>query len=261
MNTSSSSLTCLALIPARAGSKRVVSKNTRLLAGHPMLAYTIASALDSGVFQRVIVSTDSPEIAEIARQYGAEVPFLRPETLATDQSPDIEWLSHLLLKLRESGETADCFSILRPTSPFRQPETIQRAWQAFVADGSADSLRAIEKCAQHPAKMWQIHGNRMTPIMQNPDPTGTPWHSTPYQSLPPVYVQNASLEIAWCRIPLEQDSIAGENILPFITEGYEGFDINTPEDLIVAEHLIQQGLATLPKAPVFAQSGVKLGLK
>ena len=249
--------TCLALIPARAGSKRVLSKNTKLLNGHPMLAYTIAAALDSSIFQRVIVSTDNEEIAAIARQYGAHVPFLRPAMMATDQSPDIEWLSHLLMKLRESGEAADCFSILRPTSPFRQPETIQRAWNAFVADGLADSLRAVEKCTQHPAKMWQIQGNRMTPVMSNPDSSGTPWHSMPYQSLPPVYAQNASLEVAWCRVPLEKGSIAGETILPFVTEGYEGFDINTPEDWIVAEYLVHEGLATLPKLPVLAQSGVK----
>lgn len=241
---------CLGLIPARSGSKRVTNKNIRLLDGHPMLAYTISAALDSGVFSRVIVSTESEEIAEIARRYGAEVPFLRPVEYAGDHSPDIEWIRHLIQTLYAQGETAECFSILRPTSPFRQPETIQRAWRAFVADGQADSLRAVEKCAQHPAKMWRIHEGekqRMTPVMVNPDPNGTPWHSTPYQALPQVYTQNASLEIAWCRIPLEEGTIAGEAIMPFVTEGYEGFDINQPVDWIIAEYLIQNREAVLPK--------------
>ncbi len=244
--------TCLALIPARSGSKRVANKNIRELGGHPLVAYTIGAALASGVFSRVIVSTDSEDIATIARQYGAEVPLLRPAEFAADTSPDIEWLSHLLRTLRQQGETAECFSLLRPTSPFRQVETIQRAWQAFTADRQADSLRAVELCNEHPAKMWQIEGSRMSPVMANPDPQATPWHSTPYQALPQVYVQNASLEMAWCDTVLTKGSIAGQQILPFITEGVEGFDINRPEDWIVAEHLLHTGAATLP--PVFVKT-------
>lgn len=239
---------CIALIPARAGSKRIPYKNVRLLQHHPLLGYTITAALDSGVFKRVIVSTDSQEVAVIARVYGAEVPFLRPAEYAQDSSPDIEWIRHLLNTLKEEGETAECFSILRPTSPFRKPDTIQRAWQAFLNDPQADSLRAVELCDQHPAKMWQIDANRMTPVMVNPNAEATPWHSSPYQSLPPVYAQNASLEIAWSRLPLEEGTIAGTQIMPFITQGYEGFDINHPVDWVVAESLVQSRSAQLPEA-------------
>ena len=95
----------VAFIPARLGSKRVPGKNIRPLAGHPMLAYSIAPAIDSGVFSSVIVSTDSEEIAAIARHYGAEVPFLRPAAFAGDTSPDIEWLEHALTELRAGGRT------------------------------------------------------------------------------------------------------------------------------------------------------------
>ena len=157
--------TIVGLIPARAGSKRVPDKNIRLLAGHPVIAYTIAAALKSEVFSDVIVSTDSEQYAEIARYYGAEVPFLRPAELAGDISPDIEWLAYTLDKLAENGRKYDCFSILRPTSPFRQPETIQRAWNAFLAEDGVDSLRAIEKCQQHPGKMWVVRANRMVPLL------------------------------------------------------------------------------------------------
>lgn len=240
---------CVALIPARAGSKRVVGKNVRPLAGHPLIAYTIAAARASGVFRDVLVSTDGEETADLARACGAEVPFLRPAEFAQDRSPDIEWVRHALEWLAAAGRGCGCFAILRPTSPFRLPETIGRAWRAFLADGRADSLRAVERCAQHPAKMWYIDGKRMRPVLANPDPTGTPWHSTPYQALPEVWAQNASLEIAWTRVPMELGSIAGKEILPFVSEGYEGFDINHPEDWVVAEYLIERGLATLPSVP------------
>ena len=239
--------TVIALIPARAGSQRVVDKNIKELNGHPLLAYTISAAKQSGVFSRVIVSTDSEEIASIARQYGAEIPFLRPAEFATGSSPDIDWIIHLLKELNSTGELENCFSILRPTSPFRLPKTIRMAWRQFQEHATADSLRAVEKCAQHPAKMWMLERNLMQTVMKNPDQEAVPWHSMPYHSLPVVYVQNASLEIAYCDVPLEMNTIAGNKIMPFITEGYEGFDINLPEDWFLAEYLIQNGRAQLPE--------------
>jgi len=241
--------TCIALIPARAGSKRVPGKNVRPLAGHPLLAYTIAAAQQSGIFDAMMVSTDSPEIAAIAAHYGAEAPFLRPAALAGDLSPDIEWLEYTLRRLGGDGRQYDAFAILRPTSPFRSAETIRRAWHRFVADGAADSLRAVEKCKQHPGKMWVIRGRdgrRMTPLL--PFLLGDqPWHSNPTQALPEVYVQNASLEIAWTRVVLEGRTIAGETVIPFPTQGHEGFDINQPEDLRLAEELLATGRACLPR--------------
>jgi CMP-N,N'-diacetyllegionaminic acid synthase len=238
----------VALIPARHGSKRVPGKNVRVVQGHPMLAYTIAPALESGVFDTVMVSTDSEEIAAIARHYGAEVPFLRPAEFASDTSPDIEWLEHMLKALKSQGRRWDCFSLLRPTSPFRTADTIRRAWGRFTDQDGVDSLRAVEKCAQHPGKMWVIRGDRMFPLLPF-GPVEQPWHSTPYQALPAVYIQNASLEIAWTRVVLERRTIAGEVIVPFETEGYEGFDINDLTDWMVAERLLSDGTAELPRVP------------
>ena len=252
----------VAFIPARQGSKRVPGKNVRLLGRHPVIAYTIAPALESGVFESVIVSTDSEEIAAIARHYGAEVPFLRPSQCAGDTSPDIEWLEYTLTELKRMGRQWDCFSLLRPTSPFRSAATIRRAWARFIAQNGVDSLRAVEKCAQHPGKMWVVDGDRMSPLLSpalvGPKPKGgeggaegQPWHSTPYQALPPVYVQNASLEIAWTRVVFEGRTIAGNVLVPFVTEGYEGFDINDPHDWMVAERLLADGDVKLPPvAPV-----------
>ena len=248
----------VALIPARQGSKRVPGKNVRPFGGHPVIAYTIAPAFESGVFQSVIVSTDSEEIAAIARHYGAEVPFLRPPQFAGDTSPDIEWLEHALTELKRTGRQWDCFSLLRPTSPFRTAATIRRAWARFIAQQGVDSLRAVEKCAQHPGKMWVVDGDRMSPLL--PPSTGRqPSHSTPYQALPPVYVQNASLEIAWTRVVFEGRTIAGDVLVPFLTEGYEGFDINDPHDWTVAERLIANGDVNLPSVPQIPYGVVRAG--
>ena len=213
-----------------------------------MIAYTIAPALESGVFESVIVSTDSEETAAIARHYGAEVPFLRPAQFAGDTSPDIEWVEYTLTELKRQGRTWDCFSLLRPTSPFRTAGTIQRAWARFVARVGVDSLRAVEKCSQHPGKMWVVDGDRMSPLLPGA-PAGQPWHSTPYQALPPVYVQNASLEIAWTRVVFEQRTIAGDVLVPFLTDGLEGFDINDRADWMVAERMVADGEAVLPAVP------------
>jgi CMP-N,N'-diacetyllegionaminic acid synthase len=240
--------TIVGLIPARSGSKRVSDKNIRHLSGHPVIAYTIAAALQSKVFSDVIVSTDSRRYAEIARYYGAEVPFMRPKELAGDVSPDIEWLDFTLKKLEEDGCKYDCFSILRPTSPFRLPETIQRAWKEFLAEEGVDSLRAVEKCQQHPGKMWVVRGRRMMPLLPL-SPAEQPWHSSQYQSLPEVYVQNASLEIAWTRVVLQERTIAGNVLMPFLTEGYEGFDVNNPYDWDLAERLVSNGNVQLPFVP------------
>jgi CMP-N,N'-diacetyllegionaminic acid synthase len=173
------------------------------------------------------------------------VPYLRPPDLAGDLSPDIEWLEYTLNRLRQDGREYDCFSILRPTSPFRLPETIQRAWRAFTNEEGVDSLRAVEKCKQHPGKMWVVRGNRMVPLLPL-TPAEQPWHSSQYQSLPEVYAQNASLEIAWTRIVFEGRTIAGNVLMPFFTEDYEGFDVNSDYDWSLAEHLVAAGQARLP---------------
>jgi N-acylneuraminate cytidylyltransferase len=251
--------TAVALVPARAGSKRVVDKNIARLGGHPLIAYTIAAARASGIFDAIVVSTDSTRYAEIARHYGAEVPGLRPAEFAGDMSPDIEWVEHVLQIFAREGRQYDAFSILRPTSPFRQPATIERAWKLFVSEPGADSLRAVEKCQQHPAKMWIKRGNRLLPLLPF-GPEDLPWHSSQYPTLPLVYVQNASLEIAWTRIVEQGRTIAGVDIIPFLTEGFEGFDVNHPHDWQRAELLVSRGEAMLPAVdePIYgAEPGIE----
>ena len=237
------------LIPARAGSKRVPNKNVLKLQGHPLLAYTISAALDSGVFDKVIVSTDSDEYAQIALHYGAEVPFLRPNSLAEDSSADIGWVAHALESLALIGHEFEIFSILRPTSPFRNASTILRAYEAFSSRNDIDSIRAVELCSQHPGKMWRIKGDHLIPLL-SVQPDGLDWFSSPTQSLPEVWVQNASLEIAFSRCVLESESISGGRIAPFKTVFPEGIDINSEFDFARAKMVVDEGLVSLPEVRV-----------
>jgi CMP-N-acetylneuraminic acid synthetase len=232
----------------------VADKNVRPLAGHPVMAYAISTAIQSGVFDHVIVSTDDPEYARIARHYGAEVPCLRPAEIATATSPDIEWVEHMLRHLRADGQEYDCFSILRPTSPFRGPDTIRRAWDAFRSEEGVDSLRAVERVSQHPGKMWVVRGRRMLPLMPL-SPAEQPWHSTQMAALPEVYVQNASLEIAWTRLVWSGGNIAGVVLMPFLTSDIEGFDINNQYDWDLCEAMLARGDARLPEVHVAPYPG------
>jgi CMP-N-acetylneuraminic acid synthetase len=230
----------VAFVPARSGSERVPGKNVRVLAGHPLLAYSIATAQQSGA-DRVVCSTDSEQIAEIGRWYGAEV-VLRPAGLATSTSPDIEWLRHALGELPERH---DLFALVRPTSPFRGPETVRRALDRLLAHPEADSIRAVEPVKQHPGKMWVVEGETMRPLLDQShlDP---PWHDSQFQALPTVYVQTSSLEIAWTRVA-EEGTLGGRARLPFFTEGFEGFSIDREDDWVRAETLVESGEATLPR--------------
>jgi CMP-N,N'-diacetyllegionaminic acid synthase len=239
------SRTAVALIPARAGSVRVPGKNVALLAGHPLLAYSIAAARESGLFEAIVVSTDSDEIAAVARRYGAEVPRLRPTAMAGPTSPDIEWVRHAL-----EGTDWELFSILRPTSPFRTGATIRRAWDALHAVPGADSIRAVRRVREHPGKMWRVEGDVMVPLLPQA-PGEVPTHSRQTAALDPVYVQDSSLEIAWTRI-VAAGEIAGRRVVPFFPEGHEGLSIDYPEELAAAERLAVMEPGLLPRVEVLA---------
>jgi len=237
----------IALIPARSGSKRIPNKNIKLLNGKPLIAYTIAAAKEAGIFERIIVSTDSKRIATLAEGYGAEVPFLRPKEFATDWSHEFEYINYLLNKLPEKY---DCFADLRPTNPFRSAFMITVAWRIFQQNQPCDSLRAIEKVRQHPYKMWHFRANgSIKPFCE-----AVMWrknYDDPYnhatQDLTSLYIQNGSLEIAHIKTLHKYGNVSGETIVPYFTHGYEGLDINTEADWILAEALIEKGLAVLPE--------------
>ena len=234
----------VALIGARSGSERVPGKNVRRLDGHPLIAYAIETARRSEVFDRIVVSTDSEEIAKVARWYGADVPFLRPGEYATATSPDIEWIAWTLPRL---GERYDLFGIVRATNPFRGPEVIRRGLERLLATPEADSIRAVERVKQHPGKMWEltIDGRTMFPLLDQSH-LEVAWHAGQYQSLPQVYVQNSALEIAWTRVVEGTGTREGRVLAPYVTEGYEGLNIDDEDDFAFAETLVASGRAALP---------------
>ncbi len=236
--------TAVALIGARSGSERVAGKNVRVLAGHPLLAYAIETARQSGVFERIVVSTDSETIAKVARWYGADVPFLRPSELATSTSPDIEWIAWTLPQLEERY---DLFAIVRATNPFRGPATVRRGLEQLLATPEADSIRAVELVKQHPGKMWVLDevGRLMRPLLDQSQ-LDVAWHAGQYQALPQVYVQNSALEIAWTRVVEATGTREGRMLAPFLTEGHEGLNIDDEDDFARAEELVASGRAELP---------------
>ena len=241
----------VALIPARAGSKRVPGKNTKPLCGVPLLVYSIAAARASGVFAAVYVCTDDSWAVSYATEVGCD--YLA-RSAVTDRQPDIEWVRDALREL-----PYEAFAILRPTSPFRTAETIRRAYQQFCEMGDcADSLRAVRPVKEHPYKMWVsqapspafVNAYPMKPLFSGAHPDGTPWHSSPTQTLPTVYVQSSALEMAWTRCVEVHGSISGRKVAPFFGSALEQFSIDTPDDWAEAERLAREDPGRLPAVDV-----------
>lgn len=238
----------VALIPARKQSKRCPGKNVRLLGGIPLIVWTIRAAQESVMFDEIVVCSDDPIAIDLATREGVMVE--RRHEVA-DEQPDVEWVRAAMQPRRGF----DIFSILRPTSPFRTSATIRRAYQRFRKTLDVHSLRAVEIASQHPGKMWtwQGMGYPIKPLLDW-EQSGIPAHSSPTQTLPKVYIQNASLEIAWTYLLTQSTpSISGSKVLPFFTEGLEGFDINTEDDFTGAERIVSHHPELIPHEQSTAQ--------
>ncbi len=225
----------LALIPARGGSKGIPRKNIRLFAGHPLIAYSIAAGLQAETVTRVIVSTDDEEIAAIAREYGAEVPFLRPAHLALDDTPDYPVFLHALRWLEErEGYRPDIIVQLRPTSPIRPRDLVDRGVRLLLEHPEADSVRAVVPSGQNPFKMWRIEDDGyMRPLLSVegiPEP-----YNAPRQRLPQTFWQTGHLDVMWRRTLLEKGSMTGQRILPLLVEPRYTVDLDNPWDWERAE--------------------------
>lgn len=208
----------LAIIPARGGSKSVPRKNVLTVGGKPLIGWTIEHALESSLISRVIVSTDDDEIASVAKEYGAEVPFMRPKELALDNSLDIEFHQHALewLNLNENYRP-EAVANLRPTSPGRNPKTIDAAIKRFFEHPNADSLRSVHLAEQSPFKMWHIGSDGfMTPVVCFEDVTEA--FNLPRQSLPLVYWQDGYIDIARFETITKKKSTVGSTVLPFLID-------------------------------------------
>lgn len=228
----------LALIPARSGSKRVKNKNIRPLAGKSLIAYTIEAAKKSQLINRIIVSTDSKEIAKIAQKHGAEVPFLRPAEISQDDSTEYQYYSHALNWLKENEwYEPDLIVNLYPTSPLRKPETIDKAIKRLLAHPEADSLRSVKKATQHPYKMWRIVGEYLEPLTPSKNNN---LHTFSIQLFPEIYIQNSSIYIIKTKSFYQYRATIGNVILSFEMDEEESLDVNTELDFQVAEKLLQE---------------------
>ena len=212
----------IALIPARSGSLQV----GRSLAGHPLIAYTIAAAKQSGIFRQIFVSSDSSDMLDLARAAGCSTHRRKPHH-ATRESPDLEWVHDLLTcpwmqhAFAKYLGSPEYFAILRPTSPFRTAATIQRAW-AELARSECDYLRAVRPARAHPP---------------------------PEQTLPAVYQQSTSVEIVKCAMVRDRlyPSLCGGRVYRFLSPEPDGFEIRTEDDVAYVEKKIASGEWTLPE--------------
>ncbi len=228
----------LALIPARGGSKRVKNKNIRKLAGKPLIAYTIEAALRAKTVSRVIVTTDSPAIARVAKKYGAEVPFLRPKAISGADSTELQFHQHALDFLRKTeGYEPDLVVNLYPTSPFRKAATIDRAVRMIRGHRGAHSLRSIRICSEHPYKMWQFKDRNFVRPFVPAKKRGS--QTLSYHLLPKTFIQNASIYIVRPSTIRKFKSTTGKKVLGFEMTEEESVDINTPLDFKFAEALLR----------------------
>lgn len=227
----------LALIPARGGSKRLPGKNILPLGDKPLIAWTIVAALESKIFADVLVSTDDPAIADIARTWGAQAPWLRPPELATDSAGSVEVVLHALDWYEKEYGAIDSLMLLQPTSPFRKPETIQAALRKFMA-GEARSLVTVSPASPPPAWCFHEENGTLVPLL------GWEELMRRSQDLKPAYVLNGAIYVSTPDSLRENKTfLTRDTRFLLIDDPFETIDIDTHFDWTMAEFFLQQMLA------------------
>ena len=230
----------LALIPARGGSKSIPKKNLVTLDGYPLIAYSIASGLAAASVERVIVSTDCPEIAEIASDFGAEVPFRRPDELARDETPDLPVFEHVLdWLLREEGKIPDAVVQLRPTSPIRPRGLIDRAVELFAQSPPVDCVRGVVPSEENPFKMWLMEeADMLRPLIT--EGFNEPYNM-PRQQLPQTFWQTGHIDVIRSSTIMESHSLTGEDIRAIVLDRNYCIDIDEARHVREAEAALRTG--------------------
>lgn len=233
----------LALIPARGGSKGIPRKNIKPFAGYPLIAWSIAAARQSALATRVIVSTDDEEIAAVAREFGAEVPFLRPSELAQDNTTDLPVFEHALKWLEENeGYEPEIVVQLRPTSPLRPKGMVDDAIRILLEHADADCVRGVVPAGQNPFKMWRFDGadKPLKPLLEVdgiPEP-----YNAPRQILPPVYWQTGHIDAIRIATITRKKSLTGDVIYPLVIDPRYTVDIDNLQDWAKYEAVVYGGL-------------------
>lgn len=232
----------LAIVPARGGSKGIPRKNIKEFAGYPLISYSIAAGLQAETVTRTIVSTDDEEIAAVAREWGAETPFLRPVELASDQSLDLPVYQHALKWLKEQeGYEPDVVVQLRPTSPVRPVDCVNGAVRMLLKNPQADCVRGVVPAGQNPHKMWRRDdgSGKLSPLLTVPG-IDEPYNA-PRQILPPVYWQTGHIDAIRPETILKKESMTGDTIMGMVIDPQFTIDIDTPKDWARSEWLVWHG--------------------
>jgi CMP-N-acetylneuraminic acid synthetase len=231
-------MTVLALIPARGGSQGIPRKNLVEVGGRPLLAWSVASALEAASVDRVIVSTDDPEIAEVARSAGAEVPFVRPADLAGPLVTDLPVFQHALGWLADAdGYRPELVVHLRPTSPARPAGLVDRAVELLRAAPGATSLRSVSPAPHTPWKMYEIDDDGLLrPVLGTLEAEA---FNQPRQALPPAWLHDGVIDVVRAEVLLA-GSMSGPRIVALPTPDGEGVDIDVPADLPAAERALRR---------------------
>ena len=234
----------VAVIPARGGSKGIPRKNIRSFAGYPLIAWSIAAARQAQTVTRVVVSTDDPEIAAVARQYGAETPFLRPPELARDATTDLPVFEHTLKWMEEfEAYKPEVVVQLRPTSPIRPRGMVDEAVRILLAHEDADCVRGVVPAGQNPHKMWRLPDGENGPMKNLLDVKGiSEPYNAPRQILPPVYWQTGHIDAIRVSTIAGKQSLTGDAVYPLLIDLRYTVDIDTLSDWAKYEALVYSGL-------------------
>jgi CMP-N,N'-diacetyllegionaminic acid synthase len=231
-------MTVIAYIPVRGGSKGVPKKNIHHLGGYPLIAYTIAVAKLSKYIERIIVSTDSEEIAKIAIQYGAEVPFIRPAEYAQDLSPDRGHFLHAMNWFKENEQYLPEYWVhLRATTPLREPQIIDQAIEEIHSQSNATSLRSGHPVAESPCKWFQRDKNGFF-IGNCPDDERPEYYNLPRQSFPDVYIPDGYVDIMKASFVLNSESLNGDRMVGFVSPYC--YEVDTFEELEMIEFQLKK---------------------
>ncbi|WP_438968721.1 acylneuraminate cytidylyltransferase family protein [Nonlabens sp.] len=222
----------LGIIPARGGSKGVPEKNKKLLCGKPLINYTIESALNSSLLTQVIVSTEDQEIVEIAKKSGADVPFLRPEELASDTAKSIDVVVHAINYMKSIDESFDAICLLQPTVPFREKGSIDTAIESFIKNQN-DSLISVLEVPHQFNPHWvfeEVDGKLKISTGENEIVSRR-------QELPPAFYRDGSIYVTSCKLLLDKNSFFGKSLGYFKSSSRNHLNIDTQEDWKLAEQL------------------------
>jgi CMP-N-acetylneuraminic acid synthetase len=229
----------LALVTARGGSKGIPGKNLIPFLDRPLIAWSISAAQEAKTVTRIITTTDDPAIASVAKEWGSEIPFIRPTALAQDDTPDLPVFIHALNWLTENENYQPDFVVhLRPTTPLRPAGLIDEAVQALAANEESDSIRSVCVPSNNPFKMWQIDASDfMRPLIDSGIEEA---YNQPRQKLPAHYWQTGMIDITRPATVLELGSMTGHNILPLIIDAKMAVDIDDELSLAYAETICRQ---------------------